>query len=196
MEILYNLLIAVHVISFVFMSVPLFNLILVAERGKLGPEINYPVDIYMESILSGGSTRCFVYQATVGISGILLLVFGSFGLEALWTEWIISLKTLLLFTLIILLSRVHFKIQPAVDAIFEKLKPEDQISDDDMTELKSLRGFRKKLASFCLFLVLTIIILGLQVSTTYSPIFTGGLVLLAALFSRRVYSKGIPFGWV
>ncbi|MCH8929002.1 MAG: hypothetical protein IIB39_09850 [Candidatus Marinimicrobia bacterium] len=196
MEILYNLLIAVHVISFVFMSVPLFNLILVAERGKLGPEINYPVDIYMESILSGGSTRCFVYQATVGISGILLLVFGSFGLEALWTEWIISLKTLLLFTLIILLSRVHFKIQPAVDAIFEKLKPEDQISDDDMTELKSLRGFRKKLASFCLFLVLTIIILGLQVSTTYSPIFTGGLVLLAALFSKRVYSKGIPFGWV
>ena len=196
MEILYDLLIAVHVISFVFMSVPLFNLILVAERGKLGPEINYPVDIYMESILSGGSTRCFVYQATVGISGILLLVFGSLGLEALWTEWIISLKTLLLFTLIILLSRVHFKIQPAVDAIFEKLKPEDQISDDDMTELKSLRGFRKKLASFCLFLVLTIIILGLQVSTTYSPIFTGGLVLLAALFSRRVYSKGIPFGWV
>lgn len=196
MEILYDLLIAVHVISFVFMSVPLFNLILVAERGKLGPEINYPVDIYMESILSGGSTRCFVYQATVGISGILLLVFGSLGLEALWTEWIISLKTLLLFTLIILLSRVHFKIQPAVDAIFEKLKPEDQISDDDMTELKSLRGFRKKLASFCLFLVLTIIILGLQVSTTFSPIFTGGLVLLAALFSRRVYSKGIPFGWV
>ena len=196
MEILYDLLIAVHVISFVFMSVPLFNLILVAERGKLGPEINYPVDIYMESILSGGSTRCFVYQATVGISGTLLLVFGSFGLEALWTEWIISLKTLLLFTLIILLSRVHFKIQPAVDAIFEKLKPEDQISDDDMTELKSLRGFRKKLASFCLFLVLTIIILGLQVSTTFSPIFTGGLVLLAALFSRRVYSKGIPFGWV
>ena len=196
MEILYDLLIAVHVISFVFMSVPLFNLILVAERGKLGPEINYPVDIYMESILSGGSTRCFVYQATVGISGILLLVFGSLGLESLWTEWIISLKTLLLFTLIILLSRVHFKIQPAVDAIFEKLKPEDQISDDDMTELKSLRGFRKKLASFCLFLVLTIIILGLQVSTTFSPIFTGGLVLLAALFSRRVYSKGIPFGWV
>lgn len=196
MEILYDLLIAVHVISFVFMSVPLFNLILVAERGKLGPEINYPVDIYMESILSGGSTRCFVYQATVGISGILLLVFGSLGLEALWTEWIISLKTLLLFTLIILLSRVHFKIQPAVDAIFEKLNPEVQISDDDMTELKSLRGFRKKLASFCLFLVLTIIILGLQVSTTFSPIFTGGLVLLAALFSRRVYSKGIPFGWV
>ena len=196
MEILYDLLIAVHVISFVFMSVPLFNLILVAERGKLGPEINYPVDIYMESILSGGSTRCFVYQATVGISGILLLVFGSLGLDALWTGWIISIKTLLLFSLIIFLSRVHFKIQPAVDAIFEKLKPEDQISDDDMTELKSLRGFRKKLASFCLFLVLTIIILGLQVSTTFSPIFTGGLVLLAALFSRRVYSKGIPFGWV
>jgi len=196
MEILYDLLKVVHLISFVFMSIPLFNLIVVAERGKFGPDINYHVDIYMENILSGGSTRCFVYQATVGISGILLLAFGTLGIEALWTEWIISLKTLLLLTLITLLSRVHFKIQPAISAIFEKLKPDDKISDDDMKELKSLRGFRKKLASFCLFLVLTIIILGFQVYTTYSPIFTVGLVLLVALFSRRVYSRGIPFGWI
>jgi len=104
MEVLYELLKAVHIISFVFMSIPLFNLIVVAERGKFGPDINYPVDIYMENILSGGSTRCFVYQATVGISGILLLVFGSLGIEALWTEWIILLKTVLLFILIALLS--------------------------------------------------------------------------------------------
>jgi len=196
MEVLYELLKAVHIISFVFMSIPLFNLIVVAERGKFGPDINYPVDIYMENILSGGSTRCFVYQATVGISGILLLVFGSLGIEALWTEWIILLKTVLLFILIALLSRVHFKIQPAIDTIFENLSPEVQISDDNMTKLRSLRGFRKKLASFCLFLVLTIIILGFQVYNIYSPIFTGSLVLMAALFSRRVYSKGIPFGWI
>ena len=196
MEILYDLLKVVHLISFVFMSIPLFNLIVVAERGKFGPDINYHVDIYMENILSGGSIRCFVYQATVGISGILLLFFGTLGIEALWTEWIISLKTLLLLTLITLLSRVHFKIQPAINAIFENLKPEDRIADDDMKELKSLRGFRKKLASFCLFLVLTIIVLGFQVYSTYSLIFTGGLVFLAALFSRRVYNKGIPFGWI
>lgn len=196
MEILYDLLKVVHFISFVFMSIPLFNLIVVAERGKFGPDINYHVDIYMENILSGGSTRCFVYQATVGISGLLLLAFGTLGIEALWTEWIISLKTLLLLTLIALLSRVHFKIQPAINAIFEKLNPDVKISDDDMKELKSLRGFRKKLASFCLFLVLTIIILGFQVYTTYSPIFSIGLVLVAALFSRRVYTKGIPFGWI
>jgi len=196
MEVLYELLKAVHIISFVFMSIPLFNLIVVAERGKFGPDINYPVDIYMENILSGGSTRCFVYQATVGISGILLLIYGSLGIEALWTEWIILLKTVLLFILIALLSRVHFKIQPAIDTIFENLSPEVQISDDNMTKLRSLRGFRKKLASFCLFLVLTIIILGFQVYNIYSPIFTGSLVLMAALFSRRVYSKGIPFGWI
>jgi len=151
MEVLYELLKAVHIISFVFMSIPLFNLIVVAERGKFGPDINYPVDIYMENILSGGSTRCFVYQATVGISGILLLVFGSLGIEALWTEWIILLKPVLLFILIVLLSRVHFKIQPAIDTIFENLKPEDQISEGELTNLRSLRGFRKKLASFCLF---------------------------------------------
>ena len=43
MEILYDLLKVVHFISFVFMSIPLFNLIVVAERGKFGPDINYHV---------------------------------------------------------------------------------------------------------------------------------------------------------
>ncbi len=37
---LYDILIFVHIISFVFMSIPLFNLIAVNERAKFGPGLN------------------------------------------------------------------------------------------------------------------------------------------------------------
>ena len=47
MEALYDFLKFAHVISFVFMSVPLFNLIVVNERVLLGIPFNYQVDRYM-----------------------------------------------------------------------------------------------------------------------------------------------------
>lgn len=196
MEMLYDLLRAIHVISFVFMSIPLFNLIVASERGHFGPDFNYSVDNYMENILRGGAIRCFVFQASVGITGILLIFLGPLGIEALWTNWIIALKTVLLFTLIILLSRVHLKIQPDIDSLMARIEPETPPSMDITDALKPLRILRKKLASFCLFIVLTIIIFGLQVYSPFSPLLTGSLLILAALFSRMAYTKGIPFGWM
>jgi len=67
---IYDLLKAIHVISFVFMSIPLFNLIVASERGHFGSDFNYSVDNYMENILRGGAIRCFVFQASVGITGL------------------------------------------------------------------------------------------------------------------------------
>ena len=195
MEILYDLLKAIHVVSFVFMSVPLFNLIVVSERGRFGPDINLPVDTFMENILSGGAPRCFAFQSTVGISGILLLILGPIGIEAIWTDWIIGSKTLLLFVLIFLLTRVHLKIQPEIDALFAKIKEGEPVSEEIISGLKPRRALRKKLASICLFLVLTIIILGLQVNMVFAPVLNLLLIVLAALFARRAYSKGTPLGW-
>ena len=57
METLKNLLEFAHVMSFVFMSVPLFNLIIVNERGLLGTPFNYYADRYMENIIKRGATR-------------------------------------------------------------------------------------------------------------------------------------------
>ena len=195
MEVFYDLLVTIHVVSFVFMSVPLFNLIVVNERGRFGPDINLPVDNFMENILSGGAPRCFAFQSTVGISGILLLILGPLGIEALWSDWIIGSKTLLLFVLIFLLSRVHLKIQPEIDTLFTKIKDGEPVSEEIVSALKPLRVLRKKLASVCLFLVLTIIILGLQVMSVYSPMLNIFLFLLAGLFARRAYTKGTPLGW-
>ena len=195
MEILYDILKVIHVVSFVFMSVPLFNLIVVNERGRFGPDIILPVDTYMENILSGGAPRCFVFQSTVGISGILLLILGPIGIEALWSDLIIGSKTLLLFVLIFLLSRVHLTIQPKIDTLFRKIKDGEPVTEEIISALKPLRILRKKLASICLFLVLTIIILGLQINSEFTLALNILLFFLAALFARRAYSKGTPLGW-
>ena len=76
MEIFYDILLFLHIISFVFMSVPLFNLIVVNERALLGVKFNYYADRYMENIILHGATRCFVFQTSVFITGLLLLIFG------------------------------------------------------------------------------------------------------------------------
>lgn len=194
--VLYDILKFLHVMAFVFMSVPLFNLIVVNERVLLGVSFDYYADRYMENIIRRGAGRCFIFQSTVGISGVLLLIFGSLGIEALWSSWIVLVKTLLLFTLISLLSYVHFNLQPKIESLFANLGPKSPVPDDFAAQLKPYRVRRKKLATFCLFLVITIIILGLQVYSTFSSILTVVLIGLAAVFAFRANKTLLRFGWV
>jgi len=159
MEIFFNALIFFHVMGFVFMSTPLFNLIVVNERALLGPSFDYYADRYMENIIRHGAVRCYVFQCTVLISGVLLLILGPLGFEALWTSWVALVKTLILFTMMGLLSYVHFSLQPRIDSLVSQIGPEDAIPDGFAARLKPYRVMRKKLATFCLFLVITAIIL-------------------------------------
>src|SRR4030066_2003531 len=123
MDIFYDLLKFLHVMSFVFMSVPLFNLIVVNERALFGSSFNYPVDRYMENIIKHGSNRCFVFQSSVFLTGVLLLVFGPLGINALWANWIIAVKTILLFTLIGLLSYDNFYLHTKINKLFLYTSP-------------------------------------------------------------------------
>jgi len=182
--------------AFVFMSVPLFNLIVVNERALLGVSFDYYADRYMENIIRRGAGRCFIFQSTVGLSGVLLLIFGSLGIEALWSSWIVLVKTLLLFTLMSLLSYVHFNLQPKIESRLANLGPESSVPDDFATKLKPYRVRRKKMATFCLFLVITTIILGLQVYEPFSPILTIVLIALGGLFALRVNRTLARFGWI
>ena len=182
--------------SFVFMSVPLFNLIVVNERAKLGVSFNYYADRYMENIIRRGATRCFVFQSTVLITGILLLILGPLRMASLWTNWILLVKTLLLFTLMGLLSYVHFSLQPKIESILALVTPDSVVPDDLAAQLKPYRVRRKKLATFCLFLVMTIIILGLQVYGRFHPVFTIALIVLAGIFALRANRTLLRFGWI
>ena len=196
MDDLYEVLKLWHIISFVFMSIPLFNLIAVNERALMGSSFNYGADTYMENIIRNGAIRCYVFQLSVFISGILLLVFGHWGIQALWLNYILLAKTVLLFILMSLLSYVHFSLQPKIDSFFKDITPETKVPDNFLAPVKPFRVLRKRLATICLFLVLTTIILGMQ---TYSPFsLTLNLILigLAGLFAWRVNKTLILFGWL
>ncbi len=193
---LYGILKFVHVLGFVFMAIPLFNLIVVNERAVLGSSFNYPADRYMENIIRRGATRCFAFQATVLVSGLLLLLTGPLGIAALWSHWVVAAKTALLFTLMGLLSYVHFGLQPKIEAVLARVHSEGPVAEDVLPRLKPYRVRRKRLATLCLFLVIVTIVLGLQVYDVFPPLVTAALIAAAGLFSWRANRTLIRFGWV
>jgi hypothetical protein len=195
MEIFYNVLIFLHVMGFVFMSTPMFNLIVVNERALLGSSFNYYADRYMENIIRHGAIRCYVFQWTVLISGVLLLIFGPLGIEALWTSWVVLAKTLIVFTMMGLLSYVHFSLQPKIESFMSKIGPEDAVPDGFSAQMRPYRVRRKRLATFCLFLVISAIILGLQVYDTFSPILTFMLIGIGALIAWKANKTLMRLGW-
>ena len=196
MESFYEIILFLHVMSFVFMSIPLFNLIVVNERALLGTKFNYYADRYMENIIGHGASRCYVFQTSALITGILLLIFSDLGIEELWSNWVIIAKVILLFALMLMLSFVHFRLQPKIEEQMSTLKPDSEIPEGFAARLKPFRVLRKRMATVCLFLVITIIILGMQVYTTYDPSLTVILIALAGLFSIHVSKSLIRLGWV
>ena len=196
MDSLYSGLRLLHVMAFVFMSVPLFNLIVVNERAQLGSAFSYDADRYMENIIRRGATRCFAFQATVLITGVLLLIVGPLGITALWSDWVLLAKTLLLFGLMGLLSFVHLRLQPRIDGVLAEVRPNAPVPDDLPARVKPLRVLRKRLATLCLFLVIVTIILGMQVYGRFSAGLTVALITLAGLFAWRVNRSLLRFGWI
>jgi hypothetical protein len=193
---LHQVLQVIHVLSFVMMSVPLFNLIVVNERALMGGPFNFATDRYMENIIRHGAIRCYVFQSTVLASGILLVVLGPLGIEDLWTNWVLAFKTVSVLALMAMLSVVHFRIQPKLEAALSQIDPGSPIPDGFAAKLKPFRILRKRMATFCLFLVLATIILGMQVHVRFHPGLTAGLIAAAGLFALRVNRSLILFGWI
>ena len=193
---LYDALKFLHILSFVFMSIPLFNLIVVNERAAMGGGFVYATDRYMENIIRRGATRCFIFQASVLVTGVLLLLVGPLGLGALGQSWVVLTKTLLLLLLMGLLSYVHLGLQPKIEAHMAGVDPDGPAPANLAATLKPYRVRRKRLATFCLFIVITTIILGLQVYGTFSSPLNLMLIALAAVFSWRANTTLVRFGWM
>ena len=183
-----------HILTVVFMAAPLYNLIVVNERLRFG-KAPYAVDRYFENLIKTNAARCFVFQTTALVTGILLLPLSGQPLSALFTNKILLAKLVLLVVLSLLLSYVHFRIQPRIEAVLAQVQGEE-IPAALAAELLPWRSRRKKLAGFCLFFVISLVLLGLQVFVRFHPFLTGSLLLLAAVFSWRVYKTNIPYGWV
>jgi len=70
------------------------------------------------------------------------------------------------------------------------------ISTDLASQIGALRARRKRLASICLFVVLTSAMLGMQVWVPFPLWLSTLLVIAIGLFTWRAYQSEIPYGWV
>ncbi len=189
----YQIVKFIHILSVVFMSAPLYNLIAENERALMG-RAPFKVDRYMENLIRKSAVRCYVFQITALVSGVILLPIGGYALSQLYENWVLLTKFLLLILLMILLSVVHFKIQPAIERLLATVT-EDEIPPEVSSAVQPLRRTRKRLAGFCLFFVLAIILFELQVFTRMSAGWALAFSVLAGLFSWRVFRTDVRLGW-
>ena len=185
----------IHIVTVVFMAWPLYALITVNERGRLGPPLGDRADWYMENIIRGMTVRCFVFQLTALSSGVALILLRGQGWSALVTNGVLLAKLLLLFTLMGLLAYVHFSLQPRIDAAFASAA-DGPVSGELGGKIGSLRLWRKRTAATCLFLVMTLVVLGLQVYGRFPAGLTVLLVAAAAAFAWNAFRQRIPYGWI
>ncbi len=191
-----NIVLLLHIVAAVFMAWPLYAIITVNERPKVGAAVGDKVDDFMEGIIKKSSIRCYVFQTTALVTGLYLVwSHADLGFDALITNWPLSGKLLGLFILMGLLSYVVFSLQPRIDKLFEELKNSPS-KENIAGQINSLRLKRKKIATGCLFIVLAVILFAIQIIEPLSLLINSVLLILIALFSYRVFKANIPYGWV
>ena len=194
MATIIDILRVIHIITAILMAWPAYALVAVNQRVRLGPPLGDRADTYIENIIKNRSIPCFVFQATAGITGLALVLLRGMGPGALVTRPVLGLKSLLLLLIVGLLSYVHFSLQPQIDALFAQAG--SPVSADLAPRIGALRQRRKRLASICMFVVLTVSMLGVQVWAPFPLWLTALLVIAIAAFTWRTYNSVTPYGWV
>ena len=195
MSALINTLKVIHIITAILMAWPFYALVVVNQRVRLGPPLGDRLDTYMENIIKNRSIPCFVFQITVFVSGLALVLLRGLGLDALVKYPALGLKFILLLLIFSLLSYVHLNLQRKIDSLFEQTEG-PPIPDDIASQLGPLRSRRKRLASICLFVVLICSMLGVQVWVAFPLWLTTLLVIAIAAFTWRAYQSQTRYGWV
>jgi hypothetical protein len=184
----------IHIVTAILMAWPVYALVAVNQRVRLGPPLGDRTDTYMENIIKNRTIPCFVFQGTALVSGLALMALRGQGLDGLIINPILGLKFVLLVLIIGLLSYVHFTLQPQIDQLLDQ--PSNPIEGDVASKIGSLRGQRKRIASVCMFVVLTVAMLGMQVYSSFPLWLTVTLLALIALFTLRTYKTQMPYGWI
>lgn len=193
MDALLQVLGVLHVLTAILMAWPFYALVAVNQRARLGPPVGDRADTYMENIVKNRTVPCFVFQATALVTGVALVLARGLSLGTLLTNPLLAAKLLLLLLIAVLLTYVHVGLQPRIDALFAEAG--NPISGETATRIAALRLRRKRLASICMFVVLTVAMLGVQVWTPFTGWLTTVLVIAIALFTWRSYKSVTPYGW-
>ena len=194
MAILIDVLKVMHILTAILMAWPFYALVTVNQRVRLGPPLGDRADTYMENIIKNRTIPCFVFQVTALVTGLALVLLPGFGLGALVTFPALGLKFVLLVLIGGLLSYVHSSLQPQIDALFAQAG--SPVPADLAPRIGALRLRRKRLASICLFVVLIVSMLGVQVWAPFPLWLTVLLVVAIALFTWRAYQSDMSYGWV
>ena len=195
LPVLTSVLRVIHVLTAMLMIWPFYALVAVNQRARLGTPLGDRVDTYMENLIKNRTVPCFIFQGTALITGLALIRLRGLGFGALVSNPMLGVKFLLLLLIAGILSYVHFRVQPAIDRLFAQASP-GPIPAQTASEIQQLRLRRKRLASVCLFCVLTIAMLGVQVWAAFPIWLTLILLLAIGSFVRRAYATVIPYGWV
>ena len=193
MNIVTDVVRVVHIITAVLMAWPFYALVAVNQRALLGPPLGDRTDVYIENIVKNRTVPCFVFQATALLSGIALVYLEGVGLGALLTNPILAAKLVLLLFIGGLLLYVHFRVQPRLDALFAQVGA--AAPDDVAPRIGALRLLRKRFASLCTFVVLTVCMLGVQVWTPFPLWLTVVLIAAIVVFTWRAFKSATPYGW-
>lgn len=193
METAVTVLKVVHVITALLMAWPFYALVAVNNRARLGPPLGDRADVYMENIIKNRTLPCYVFQATALVSGILLIFLRGAGLGVLVSNAVLDAKFLLLLLITAVLTYVFVVVQPSIDRLFAASG--NPVPREVAAQIQSWRLRRKRLASVCLFSVLTAAMLGVQAWTPFPAWLTLVFLIAIAVFSWRAYSSLTPYGW-
>jgi hypothetical protein len=194
MSVLFDVLRVIHLFTAILMAWPFYALVSVNQRKKLGAPIGDRTDLYMENIIKNRTVPCLIFQITAGISGLALGLLRGMGIGAMLINPALGLKIFLLVFVFSLLSYVHLKLQPQIDALFEQAG-DDSMSPEIAQSIGPLRSRRTRLAVTCLFCVLVIALLAVQVWVAFPLWLNGVLVLGIAAFTWRTFNSYMQYGW-
>jgi hypothetical protein len=194
MAILINVLQVVHVINAILMAWPYYALVAVNQRALLGPPLGDRIDVYMEAVVKNRVVPCFAFQATALVTGLGLILARGMRLNVLISNPVLGLKFVLLLLIGGLLSYVHLRVQPQIDALFAQAGT--PVAPELGARIGALRVRRKRLAATCLFVVLTIAMLGVQAWAPFPLWLTLALAVGLAGFTWRAYGSVTPYGWL
>lgn len=193
MNVIESVLRVIHVVNAVLMAWPFYALVLVNQRARLGPPLGDRADTYLENIIKNRTVPCFVFQATALVTGLAMVLVSGLGIGALLTHPALGVKLLLLLLIGGLLAYVNWGVQPRLDALFAQAG--SPVHAETAAQIGRLRLWRKRIASTCLFVVLTNTMLGFQAWVAFPAWLT--LVLVAAItpFVWRAFRSLTSYGW-
>jgi hypothetical protein len=194
MSVVFDVLRVVHLFTAILMAWPFYALVAVNQRVRLGAPLGDRTDLYMENIIKNRTVPCLIFQFTAGITGIALMLLRGVGLGALVTNPAIAIKAALLAFVIGLLSYVHTVLQPKIDVLFAQAG-DGPMPPEIAESIGPLRKLRTRFATTCLFCVLVIALLAVQVWVMF-PLWLNGVLFLAiVVFVWRTFNSYMQYGW-